>query len=330
MGTPILRRYVLLGPIGHGGVSVVYHAVDSVSPRPLAVKLLAPAMRDNARARDNVRREALITQRLRHPSVPKVYDFGDAPLPDGTVVPYVVMELLSGVALTGRLAGGGRMPWREAVSAAATVADVLAVAHRRGVVHRDLTADNIMMTSSGLKIIDFGLATTVDPEASRRADRPRVLRPSMRRHPTIPRHPVTSANLPADDVYALGVLLFQMLTGGSPYPSATPSTYLAAGRFRSVAPTPVLTVAGLPPEVAEICRACMAKRPEDRPPSQEIALALWGLLAPEPRASAAINIAAPPAVPAPPVTAVPLVAPLSVPPVGGVLELSGSPVGLLP
>jgi serine/threonine-protein kinase len=280
MGTAILRRYVLLGPIGHGGVSVVYHAVDSLSPRPLAIKLLALPLLDNAKARDNVRREALITQRLRHPSVPKVYDFGDAPLPDGTIVPYVVMELLTGVALAGRLAGGGPLPWREAVSAAATVADVLAVAHRRGVVHRDLTADNIMMTSSGLKIIDFGLATMMD-EAPR-WDRPRVLRPTLRRHPTIPRHTVTSAHLPADDVYALGVLLYQMLTGQSPYPSATPSTYLAAGRVRSLAPTPVLAVPGLPPRLADITRACMTKRPQDRPASQDVALALWGIVAPEP------------------------------------------------
>ena len=94
---------------------MVYQAVDAYSPRPLAIKLLAPTLIDDARARDNVRREALITQRLRHPSVPKVYDFGDAPLPDGTVVPYVVMELLTGVALAGRLAGGGALPWREAV-----------------------------------------------------------------------------------------------------------------------------------------------------------------------------------------------------------------------
>jgi serine/threonine-protein kinase len=259
---------------------MVYQAVDAYSPRPLAIKLLAPTMLDDPRARENVRREALITQRLRHPSVPKVYDYGDAPLPDGSVVPYVVMELLSGVALTGRLAGGGPLPWRDAVASAATVADVLAVAHRRGVVHRDLTPDNIMMTASGLKIIDFGLATTIEQE-QRRLERPRVLRPTLRRHPTIPRHPVTSANLPADDVYALGILLYQMLTGRSPYPTATPSTYLAAGRLRSIAPTPVLTVPGLPPRVADLCRACMAKRPEERPRSDDVALALWSTIAPE-------------------------------------------------
>lgn len=252
---------------------MVYHAVDALTPRPAAVKLLAPTLRGDARARDNVRREAMITHRLRHPSVPKVYDFGDAPLPDGTVVPYVVMELLTGVSLAGRLASGP-LPWTEAVSVAATVADVLAVAHRRGVVHRDLAPENLMMTASGLKIIDFGLATTVDasPTAS-----PRILRPLAVR-PEIPVRPVTSAALPADDVYALGVLLYQMLTGRSPYPAANRRAFLAAARFRGVAPTPVLDVPGLPPGMASICRACMAKRPEDRPASGAVALALWSLL----------------------------------------------------
>lgn len=295
MGTAILRRYVLLGPVGQGGVSVVYHAIDTHTPRSLAIKLLAPTMLDDPKVRENVRREALLTQRLRHPSVPKVYDFGDAPLPDGTVVPYVVMELLTGVALAGRLTSGP-MPWREAVSAAATVADVLAVAHRRGVVHRDLTADNIMITPQGLKIIDFGLATTVEQDP-RAAEQPRVLKQD-RPQPVIPKKHVTSADLPADDVYALGVLLYQMLTGRSPYPQSTPTTYLAAGRVRSVAPTPVLTVPGMPRRLADICRACMAKRPEERPRSDDVALALWAMVAP-------------PAVPRPPT---PPTAPLLVDP----------------
>jgi len=251
---------------------MVYHAIDSLKPRPLAVKLLEPTLAGDARARDNVRREALITQRLRHPSVPKVYDFGDAPLPDGTVVPYVVMELLTGVSLAGRIASGS-MPWEEAVSVAATVADVLAVAHRRGVVHRDLGPENLMMTSSGLKIIDFGLAITVEEGPAS----PRILSPVAGR-PEIPAHHVSSAALPADDVYALGVLLYQMLTGRSPYPAANGSARLAAARFRGVAPTPVLDVPGLPPRVADICRECMAKRPADRPASGAVALALWALL----------------------------------------------------
>ncbi len=274
MGTAILRRYVLIGAIGQGGVSTVYSAVDARRGRFLAVKVLAPTLADDPHARDDVRREALITDRLRHPSVPRVFEYGDAPLPDGTVVPYVVLELLSGVPLTTRLAGGP-MAWPDAVRIAATAADVLAVAHRRGIVHRDLNARNIMVTPDGIKIIDFGLATA----AARNGDtgaRPIVLRGGGRPQP--PLHPKTSFARPADDVYTLGVLLYEMVTGRSPYPDKTAATILAAGRFAHLAPTPVLAVAGVPGEVGEIVRACMAKVPEARPRSAVAALALWNVL----------------------------------------------------
>ncbi|GAA4701094.1 hypothetical protein GCM10023263_43560 [Phytohabitans rumicis] len=268
MGTAIVGRYVLLHPIGRGGVSVVYQAVDALSPRPIAVKVLAPALAD-ARARESVRREALITDRLRHPSVPRIYDHGDAPLPGGGVAPYVVMELLAGVSLADRLEGGA-LPWPEAVHIAATVADVLAVAHRRGFVHRDITASNIMLTDNGVKIIDFGLAATVERPRPR-PDRPRLTRTTLPRRPLVPAHRVTSAAQPADDVYALGVLLYEMVTGRSPYPGGMPN-------FRGMAPTPVLAVAGLPRQLADLCRACMAKQAAQRPSSSEVALALWGAL----------------------------------------------------
>ena len=258
MGTAILRRYVILGPIGRGGVSVVYQAIDTQSARPRALKLVAPAFAGDPGAWDRVRREAEITARLRHPSVPRIYDCGDAPLPDGSTVPYVVMELLTGVVLAGRLVGGA-LPWHEAVSTAATIADVLAVAHRRGVVHRDLAPENIMLTRAGVKIIDFGLAATLDGSSPCRS---------------------APAGVPADDVYALGVLLYQMLTGRSPYPEADPDLALSASRWRGVAPTPVLVVPGMPREIADICRDCMAKRPADRPDASSVAIALLAVLMP--------------------------------------------------
>src|SRR5690349_9546880 len=208
MGTAILRRYVLIGAVGQGGVSTVYAAVDVRRGRKRAVKVLAPSAAADPRAREDVRREALITDRLRHPSVPRVFEYGEAPLPDGTVVPYVVFELLAGVPLTERLAGG-RLEWPEAVRIAATAADVLAVAHRRGVVHRDLSARNVMVSAGAIKIIDFGLATaalrTGDP-----GPRPIMVRGDNRR---LPSHPKTAFARPADDVYTLGVLLYEMLTG---------------------------------------------------------------------------------------------------------------------
>ena len=239
---------------------MVYEAVDKVNGRSLAIKLLAPTYAGDARARQRVHHEATITDRLRHPSVPRVYDSGDAPLPDGTVVPYVVMELLSGVVLASRLAGGA-LPWREAVTVAATVGDVLAVAHRRGVVHRDLSVQNVMMTGSGPKIIDFGAAVFLDELDGSPSDDARGA-------------PVD----PADDVYALGVLLYEMLTGRSPRHPAGSTNLPDAASFRFIAPTPVLVVPGMPRRVADICRDCMAKRPAERPDSSSAALALWSVV----------------------------------------------------
>jgi serine/threonine protein kinase len=273
MGTAILRRYVLISTIGQGGVSTVYAAVDARQGRKLAVKVLAPSLADDPQAAADVRREALITDRLRHPSVPRVFEYGEAPLPDGSVVPYVVLELLAGVPLTERLARG-RLEWREAVRIAATAADVLAVAHRRGVVHRDLTARNVMVSPAGIKIIDFGLATAAVrgddsgayPVVGRNQDR------------AAPSHPKTAFARPADDVYTLGVLLYEMLTGRSPYPPAIAAVIVAAGRVGHLAPTPVLAIPGLPPPLRDLVRACMAKRPEDRPRSVDVALDLWRML----------------------------------------------------
>jgi serine/threonine-protein kinase len=262
--------------IGQGGVSTVYSAVDAHHGRRLAVKVLAPTLADDPGARDDVRREALITDRLRHPGVPRVFEYGDAPLPDGTVVPYVVLELLSGVPLTDVLSRGP-LHWPEAVRIAATVAEVLAVAHDRGVVHRDLTPRNVMITPNCVKIIDFGLATAALRDADT-ASRPIVIR-SHGPVGDLPSHPKTAFARPADDVYTLGVLLYEMLVGRSPYPPSMAATILASGRAAHLAPTPVLAVPGLAAEVRDLVRDCMAKNPADRPASAAVAHALWSVLA---------------------------------------------------
>lgn len=253
MGTAILRRYVLISAIGRGGVSTVYSAVDAVQGRLRALKVFAPVRPGDRRARAAVRREAMITDSVRHPGVPQVFGYGDAPLPDGRVAPYVVLELLVGVPLSERLATE-RLTWSEAVRIAAGAADVLAGAHRAGVVHRDLSARNIMVTATDVKLIDFGLATAVSAPA------------------------VAPLSRPCDDVYTLGVLLYEMLTGRSPYPAPTAATIRAAGRGTRLAPTPVLAVPELPRGIADIVRACMAKMPAARPASADAARALWDVL----------------------------------------------------
>jgi serine/threonine-protein kinase len=276
---------VLGAQIGIGGMSEVYHATDTVEVRTAAVKLLSPAFAGDSRAREMARREAWVIAQVRHPTVPVLYDHGEALLGEGVVVPCTVMELISGVMLTDLLARGP-LPWREAVRFTATIGDALAVAHRRGIVHRDLTSGNLMMTANGIKIIDFGLAGTVarDDQGD-----PGVFR-SQASSPRTAQRPVTadwdgtvlsdaaSHGDPADDVYSLGVLLYQMLTGRSPYSPVGESDHPAAARQRRAAPTPVLIIPGMPRVVADICRDCMAKRSTDRPDSVGAALALWSVL----------------------------------------------------
>lgn len=229
IGTTLARRYVLTKPLARGGVSTVYQAVDASAGRRLAVKVV-----DELYA-GLIEHEAAMTQLLRHPHVPKIYGVGRQTIPAGRDVGYLALELLSGEALTTTLTNGP-LPWRYALRVAGTAADVLAVAHRRGVVHRDLSPANVMLTRRGAKVVDFGLAEVIG-----------------------------GTTKPTEDVYSLGTLMLEMLTG-------------RARRSRKLDPTPVLGLPGLPPVVAELCRACMAKNAASRPSAREAALAIWTLV----------------------------------------------------
>ena len=284
MGTAFRQRYVLMGPIGQGGVSIVYHAVDTVRRQPMAIKMLAPTHAGDTVARERVRREALITNMLRHPSVPKVYDFGDAPLPDGSVVPYVVMELLTGVMLAAKLAAGraalagGRAHHRDDRRRARRGAP----AGRRA--PRPVRREHHDHTT-GVKLIDFGLAVTTKPltgrltaAPTRRVTSGRLRRPCHR--PT--RRPAQPA--PAHPISATGAATRPTTCTPSAFCSTRCSPAArriraarraapAAGRARGSPPAgcttrrrrPVLSVPGMPREIADITRACMAKRPAERP-----------------------------------------------------------------
>ncbi len=265
MGAAFLNRYVLLGVVGRGGVSEVYQAFDTIRGRQCAIKMVVGSGASTARARAALRREAVLTDRVRHPSVPHVHDYGETRTPDGVGLPFLVLDLLCGDVLADRLAAGA-MGWPEAVELAAAVADVLAVAHRRGVVHRDLTAANVLVTRDGAKVIDFGLATTVPRPPD---NGPYFLTP------TTPPNDFPGPGEPADDVFALGLLLVLMLTGGE---GLDPRALNRPPRHRR-APAPVLAVPGLPREVTRLCRDCLSDRPDDRPDAVTAALDLWSVVA---------------------------------------------------
>src|SRR4051812_45489129 len=155
-------RYQLEQCIGVGGMSEVWRGFDQVLARPVAVKVLSRALAAGCASDERVRTEARSAAQLAHPNVASVYDFGIAPTPSDRLpdvpAPYIVMELVDGATLADHLAKGA-MDWHIAVRICAEVCAALAAAHSHGIVHRDVKPANIMLTPTGAKVLDFGIAT---------------------------------------------------------------------------------------------------------------------------------------------------------------------------
>ncbi|WP_346538418.1 protein kinase [Micromonospora sp. DPT] len=271
-GRLLARRYRLVDQIGAGGMSVIWRARDEVLDRIVAVKVLAPSLATDARFRDMVREEARSAAQLVHPHVTSVHDYGETLAPDGSITSFVVMELLTGEELEHRLTEGP-LPWAEAVEVGAQVAEALAAAHRLGIVHRDITPSNVMMTRVGAKVLDFGIATHVgapdEDEDGGTFGTPAYVAPE--RLDGAPAQPAT-------DVYSLGVLLYETLTGQVPYPA---DTWEQLGAALAADEPPTLDgVPGLPAPVARTCLRCLARDPRDRPTAHQVAAALRDQLLP--------------------------------------------------
>jgi eukaryotic-like serine/threonine-protein kinase len=275
------RRYRLVEPLGRGGMSVVWRGYDEVLGRQVAVKVLDDRLAKDRALRHRLRMEAQAAARLCHPHITDVYDYGEARR-HGRVVPYVVMELVHGEPLSARLRRTGSMPWREAVVTGAEVASALAAAHSRGVVHRDVTPRNVMLTPGGAKVLDFGISALAGA-ADRGCDGRLLGTPTYLAPERIDDGRVT----PASDVYALAVLLYRALTGRVPWDAPTTTEMLRAHLYAE--PLPMPPVPGLPGEVAELCERCLAKDPTVRPTSVDMAAAL----------AAAVGLTVAPVSPAP-------------------------------
>ncbi|MFC0503621.1 serine/threonine-protein kinase [Micromonospora costi] len=266
-GTPPLgERYRLIEQLGAGGMSVVWRGYDEVLGRQVAVKVLASRLAADRAFRHRIRIEAQAAARLCHPNITNVYDYGEAEQ-GGLTVPYVVMELIDGGSLSSRLGRERRLPWREAVTIAAEVASALATAHARGVVHRDVTPGNVMLTATGVKVVDFGISALVG-ESEKGSDGALLGTPAYLAPERLDNGQVS----PATDVYAVGLLLYRMLTGRLPWQASTTTEMLRAHMYSD--PEPMPEVPGLPDEVADLVRRCLAKRPEERPPTAELARTL--------------------------------------------------------
>jgi len=270
-GDLLAHRYRLLERTGAGGMSVIWRARDEALERVVAVKVLDSALASDRTHRELVRKEARAAARLSHPDATAVYDYGETLTPDRRLVAYVVMQLVDGQPLAIRLASGP-LPWREAVRVAIRVARVLAAAHARGIVHRDITPDNVMLTPDGAKVLDFGIAARIgepdDDATGWTFGTPPYVAPE--------RLDGTPAQTPTD-IYSLGALLFEMLTGRPPYPETTWDEIEAAHRT-DPPPLPV-GVPGLPPAVAKVCQRCLSAVPAARPSAADVAEDLADALA---------------------------------------------------
>lgn len=276
----ILDRYRLLERLAAGGSAEVWRARDEQLERDVAVKRLHPHLFTDDASRARLAGEARAAARLSHPVIVGVYDVdatGDAPA--------LVMELVDGESLAARLERDGPLPEREAAAIVADLAEALFHAHQQGVIHRDLKPGNVLLDRSGrTRLVDFGIAHSLAEAAARLTVTGTVIG-TLRA--MAPEQLADGSITPRTDLYGLGVVLHEALTGRPPYPTGSP---LALAEAQRAGPPPV---DGVDPALAAVVRGCLAFEPADRPRhAGAVAEALRSWLAGDPGPAAAL---APPA-----------------------------------
>jgi serine/threonine-protein kinase len=260
-GYVIDGRYELLSPMARGGMATVWQARDRKLARDVAVKILHTKQLEDPLQAARIQVEAQALAQLSHSNITVIHDAGTI---NGEVsLPYLVMELVRGKPLS---AVARRLPWPMAASIVARVADALAVVHARGLVHRDVSAANVLLTASGVKLIDFGISAMIGDSDT--VDDGRIMGTIAYMPPERLRgRPVH----PAVDIYALGALFHLLLTGEHPWPrSNDPTEDLNAVLHRQ--PPPVGR--DLPAAIRELCRRCLSPDPLRRPTADEIGASL--------------------------------------------------------
>jgi eukaryotic-like serine/threonine-protein kinase len=271
-----LGPYEIQSALGAGGMGEVYRARDIRLDRIVAVKVLASHLSSSPELKQRMEREARAISSLNHPHICHLYDIGSQ---DG--VDYFVMEFLEGETLSERLHKGS-LPLSEILKIGIAIADALAVAHRQGIVHRDLKPGNIMLTKDGAKLMDFGLAKSAAAGAPAGSSSAPLLSAAKTMSQASPVSPLTTAGTmigtiqymspeqiegkEADarsDLFALGAVLYEMVTGARPFGGK--SQISLASAILEKDPDPISASHPLtPPAFERIVTACLAKNPEDR------------------------------------------------------------------
>ncbi len=250
-----IGRYEIRSELGRGGMAAVYCAYDPHFEREVAVKVLPSEFLHDPGFRARFEREAKTIAALEHPAVVPVYDFGEE---DGRL--YLVMRLMAGGSLSSRLQGGP-LPAKEVSHILARISSALDVAHAQGIIHRDLKPGNILFDQYGEAYLsDFGIARLTQAQATLTGSKAALGTPGYMSPEQIQGEKVDARS----DVYALGVIIFEMLTGERPFAAETPAMVLVkqmtepAPHIREVKPD-------LPPSYDDVVARTLAKEPEDRP-----------------------------------------------------------------
>ncbi len=263
-----LGPYEILVPLGAGGMGEVYKARDTRLERDVAIKVLAQDLSSSAEVRQRFEREAKAIAQLSHSHICALYDVGREGETD-----YLIMELLEGETLAERLVKGA-LPLEQTLRFGVEIADALDKAHRRGIVHRDLKPGNVMLTKSGVKLLDFGLAKAMETETS---TSDLTSNPTAAARSDLTQEGTILGTLPymapeqlegkeADgrtDIFALGATLYEMATGLKAFSGTSQASLILA--IMQSDPPPISSLAPMtPPALDRVVKACLARDPEDR------------------------------------------------------------------
>ena len=260
-----LGPYEILAPLGAGGMGEVYKARDTRLERTVAVKVLPSHMSASPEVRQRFEREAKTISQLSHPHICALYDVGR----EGETE-YLVMELLEGETLLDRLAKGP-LPPEQTLRYGVEIADALDKAHRQGIVHRDLKPGNVMLTRSGVKLLDFGLAKAMAPPTPQSGLTAIPTQQGVTQEGTILgtfqyMAPEQLEGKEADgrtDIFAFGCVLYEMATGKKAFSASSQASLITA--IMSSDPAPISSVQPMtPPALDRVVKTCLAKDPEDR------------------------------------------------------------------